>query len=225
MKNSVFILLFTSLLGACATPDYNYSPLKQFVSEPPIGDITTAYVGDEMVRQGTYTRHDAIYVTGTIDTGSFGAYKLTPGYYIKTGQNKNFSTYQPAGGADSGNIQKDAIADPAQAVAVYAESNKICVISVFNTQSCTSSDAFEQTHHAATSRNDNQQTLIYSGRVGNKINIGYREFSSDFARPAFNNDVEYDLSESMVVGYKGATIEVIEATNRNIKYRVISNFK
>ena len=31
-----------------------------------------------------------------------------------------------------------------------------------------------------------QQTLIYSGKVGNKINIGYRETSNDIARPAFN---------------------------------------
>ena len=69
-----------------------------------------------------------------------------------------------------------------------------------------------------------QQTLLYSGRIGNKINISYREFSNNVARPAFNNDVEYDLGESMTIGYKGAEIEIIEATNRMIKYRVIRNF-
>lgn len=69
-----------------------------------------------------------------------------------------------------------------------------------------------------------QQTLIYSGKVGNKINIGYREFSGSIARPAFNNNVEYDLSESTTIGYKGAQLEIIEATNQYIKYRVIKNF-
>ncbi|ELT4634368.1 hypothetical protein R8Y01_003702, partial [Acinetobacter baumannii] len=69
-----------------------------------------------------------------------------------------------------------------------------------------------------------QQTLIYSGKVGNKINIGYREFSSNIARPAFNNDVEYDLSQSKEIGYKGALLEIIEATNQDIKYKVIRNF-
>jgi hypothetical protein len=44
------------------------------------------------------------------------------------------------------------------------------------------------------------------------------------ARPAFNNNVEYDLSESMLIGYKGAKIEVIEANNQYIKYKVIQNF-
>ena len=69
-----------------------------------------------------------------------------------------------------------------------------------------------------------QQTLIYSGRVGDKINVGYREFSNSMARPAFNNDVEYDLSESRIIGYKGARLEIIKATNESIKYRVLNNF-
>ena len=66
--------------------------------------------------------------------------------------------------------------------------------------------------------------MIYSGRVGDKIKAGYREFSNNLARPAFNNDVEYDLRESSVIGYKGARIEVVEATNEHIKYKVIQNF-
>lgn len=225
MKYPVFTVLAFSLLGACATPDYNYSPVSEYVSEPPVGEVTTAYVGDQLVRQGTFTKHDAIHVLSPITTDRFSAYTLTAGYFVKTGQNKNYSTYKPSGGGDSGYIQKIAIADPADAVIVFTESNKICVVTAFNVQNCTNSDRFEHTNYSATSRNDFQQTLIYSGRVGEKINVGYREFSNDYARPAFNNDVEYDLSESMVIGYRGATIEVIEATNRSIKYKVISNFK
>jgi hypothetical protein len=73
-------------------------------------------------------------------------------------------------------------------------------------------------------RNSFQQTLIYSGRVGNKINVSYREFSNNTARPAFNNDVEYDLSSSNTIGYKGALIEVIKADNSSITYKLIRNF-
>ena len=60
--------------------------------------------------------------------------------------------------------------------------------------------------------------------MGTKVNIGYREFSASLARPAFNNNVEYDLSESRVVGYKGAQLEILEATNQHIKYKVLRNF-
>lgn len=83
---------------------------------------------------------------------------------------------------------------------------------------------FEHTTLNVSSENSFQQTLLYNGRVGDKINIGYRESSGNMARPAFNNEVEYDLSESKTIGYKGARIEVIEATNQSIKYRVLSNF-
>lgn len=65
---------------------------------------------------------------------------------------------------------------------------------------------------------------MYSGKVGNKINIAYREFSGGMARGAFSNVAEYDLSESKTIGYQGAQIDVIEATNQLIRYKVISNF-
>ena len=69
-----------------------------------------------------------------------------------------------------------------------------------------------------------QQTLLYNGRIGSRVTIAYREFSNNMARPAFNNNVEYDLNESMIVGYKGARLEIVKATNTEITYRVLSGF-
>jgi hypothetical protein len=69
-----------------------------------------------------------------------------------------------------------------------------------------------------------QQTLLYNGRIGNRIALGYREFSGQVARPAFSNEVSYDLSESSIVGYKGARIEIIKATNTEVTYKIISGF-
>jgi len=54
--------------------------------------------------------------------------------------------------------------------------------------------------------------------------VSYREFSDHHARTAFTNTAEYDLSESKIIGYKGALIEVLEATNQHIRYRVLRNF-
>jgi hypothetical protein len=44
------------------------------------------------------------------------------------------------------------------------------------------------------------------------------------ARPASNNDVSYDLDESTKIGYKGARLKIINATNQYIEFKVISNF-
>ncbi len=50
-----------------------------------------------------------------------------------------------------------------------------------------------------------KQTLLYNGKIGNRITLAYREFSNNLARDAFSNTAEYDLSESTTVGYNGRT--------------------
>ncbi|MFL9598648.1 hypothetical protein ACKC4W_21715, partial [Aeromonas veronii] len=62
--------------------------------------------------------------------------------------------------------------------------NELCVITVFGMYSCYAAN-FEVKKVSSVNSASFQQTLIYSGKVGNKINIGYRETSNDIARPAF----------------------------------------
>ncbi len=101
---------------------------------------------------------------------------------------------------------------------------ELCVVTVFNVAACKTVQDIERTKRSVLAQDAFQQTLIYNGRVGSKINIGYREFSNNTARPAFNNNVEYDLTESTRIGYKGADLEVLEATNQHIKFKMLSNF-
>lgn len=63
--------------------------------------------------------------------------------------------------------------------------------------------------------------LIYTGISKNVISIVYREYSNDLARPAFSQELKYDLGEGFVIGYKGARFEVIKATNTGITYKVL----
>ncbi len=117
------------------------------------------------------------------------------------------------------------LSDPYQALGVKHKNPKeLCVITTFGAYECYKAD-FEIKRVSSTTEASFQQTLIYSGKVGNKINIGYRESSNDIARPAFNNDVEYDLNESKEIGYKGATVEILSADNQKITYRVIKSFR
>ena len=66
-----------------------------------------------------------------------------------------------------------------------------------------------------------KRELLYNGKTKDNIRILYREFSGDLARPAFSQELMYDLSESRVIGFKDIRIKIIEATNTNIKYEVI----
>ena len=44
------------------------------------------------------------------------------------------------------------------------------------------------------------------------------------ARSAFTQEVQYDLKESKIIGFKNVRIEVIEATNSSITYKVLKAF-
>ena len=68
------------------------------------------------------------------------------------------------------------------------------------------------------------QTLLYLGKSGNVLKFGYRESYQDLARPAFSNEISYDLTESDIIGYKKAKLQVISATNTSITYKVLSYF-
>ena len=67
-----------------------------------------------------------------------------------------------------------------------------------------------------------KQELIYNGKSQNTIKLSYREFKDDFVRPAFSQELTYDLSEGKIIGFRGMKIEVLEATNSGIKFIVQS---
>lgn len=215
-------VLMAALLIGCATPDYNYQSKTTRISAPPVGSVNVAYIGEELLKQGKYTEHDAIYLSKKVDIGF--AYDLLPGYYLKMGDDASTETYMPDRGNEGGDVKKSAFADPWKAVMAYKNKNKICVVTVINAISCNSNANFEKRKKPILANDSFQRTLIYNGKVGNKVNVGYREFSNHIARPAFNNQVEYDLNTSSTIGYMGARIEILEATNELIKYRVINNF-
>lgn len=69
-----------------------------------------------------------------------------------------------------------------------------------------------------------RQELIYNGRSGETLKFLYREFSGDFMRPPFSQELQYDLTESTTIGFRGVRVEVLEASNTTIRYRVLSSF-
>ncbi len=221
----VGVLCLSLLVSGCVSVKYNYSPKATTISEPPLNTTVTAYVGDNMLQQGRYIEHDAIYVRHDIKVGPWGGYNVSQGTYRKVGEDEYSEFYVP-GGPEAGVVTTSSgiMKDTFQAIRVDKRTGKLCCVDKTNDEYCTAQAHYERTTFAATSQEGFQQTLIYSGKVGEKINIGYREFSSNLARPAFNNDVEYDLSESNIIGYKEARIEVLEATNEHIKYKVIQHF-
>lgn len=69
-----------------------------------------------------------------------------------------------------------------------------------------------------------KQELIFNGKVDNNLKFIYREYILDFARPSFIQEMQYDLNESKIIGFKGLRLEIIKASNTNIEYVILNPF-
>jgi hypothetical protein len=210
------VLCAAILLSGCATVQFNGAESQVTkIDQPPIGQVVTASIGDRLLQKGEIVQQNVLQVNHTIDGV---AYDIPQGVYRGVGHDAKSDFYTAVG------VVKSFIADPPKALMLgKAPGSELCVVTIFGGKACYSGD-FERKNQVSERGTSFQQTLIYSGRVGDKIKVSYREFSNDMARPAFNNDVEYDLSVSNIIGYKGARIEVLKADNTSITYRVISSF-
>jgi len=68
-----------------------------------------------------------------------------------------------------------------------------------------------------------RKELIYSGKSGNTIEISYREFRGGLAAPAFYQNLKYDLLESKKITFQNFQIEIINAGNQSITYRILKD--
>jgi hypothetical protein len=79
---------------------------------------------------------------------------------------------------------------------------------------------------ATNNENSFKYTALYQGKIANKIKISFREFTNNMARPAFTQNIEYELKNdgTAMVGFKGLRIKVLKATNIDITYKVIKDY-
>lgn len=218
MKLKIISTVLAVLATGCTSVQYNGSDIDvKRIDYPTVGQEITAYIGDRLVSKGTVAEMNVLKVTKMMESIP---YDIPPRTYQQVGYDREQTFYSPIG------VIKGPFVDPYKALSVEnGNTEEVCVITVFGAKSCIEgAGQFFLTREASAYRDSFQQTLIYSGKIGNKINISYREFSDSTARPAFNNDAEYDLSESNVIGYKGALLEVINASNTSITYKLIKNF-
>ena len=68
-----------------------------------------------------------------------------------------------------------------------------------------------------------RKELLYSGKSGSTIEVSYREFRGGFAAPAFFQNLKYDLTESNVIRFQRFRIEVVQADNQVIRYKILGD--
>ncbi|MFZ6730694.1 hypothetical protein ACO0LG_02070 [Undibacterium sp. Ji42W] len=186
------------LLSGCASKKQLEST---FFTIPDIGAISTSGVGESLLMQGKGQLEPSLVIA---QDEMIGSLPLLKGEY-------------PFEAENSARIK---FVKEKKEVYLYKAENKIC----FSKEQCADIKYSLNNKVIKKSRTISQQTLLYNGKIENRITLAYREFFNDNARPAYNNEVTYDLRESSILGYKGARIEIIKATNTEITYKILSGF-
>ena len=208
MKLTMLIASACLLLAACATvPPAPPSKVERF-TRPDVGVVTTKEVGEPLFEVEVATRFTGLKLTaGRQMPFTFGSTITFASDELTMFRGKQSAYCGPA-------TMRPVMGIPSQ-------------IPFF----CVTEDQLRKAGVAYTvgeiTRNDPanyRQQLLYQGKSGSSLRLSYREFSGDLARPAFTQDLTFDLAESNVIGAKGARVEVLEATNTSIRYRLLQPF-
>ncbi|OAN16481.1 hypothetical protein A3K86_10815 [Photobacterium jeanii] len=224
MKSSIFFTLFCSALltGCSSSIPFNAQSTTEQFTLPSLNQSTQVYVGDYMIDEGVNVTDNYLIVKQPIDGA---AYDIGKGDYKLLGTEKSGKMYFSHFSTNGGYVIQGPLIDPPYALSPD-DKDGLCVSTVFvKNATCYKEAQTEVVKKSIDSPSAFQRTLIYNGSVGKKINISYREFSGGNARQAFTNNVEYDMSKSNIINYKGAEIEVIDFNNSSITYKVRKYFR
>ncbi|MCG8991061.1 hypothetical protein LH427_02870 [Laribacter hongkongensis] len=230
-KSNITLISLIFISTGCTSVPYNYRPTETTFSSPKIGQEATAELGEPILDAGAIRESDAIKINKEF---SIKEKKIRPGTIEKMGEDGDYEYYSPYYTNSLIPVIADSVlgvpTSSSLRIKIKKSDNNFCVFSTGIDQTCHSDIDFKRTTVKTQIPKTVRRTLIYNGKVNNKLKIGYREFrveylAGDVARPAFSNEVEYDLNESKTIGYAGARIKILNATNNKITYQVIENFK
>lgn len=200
---------------------------------PGKNEITTAEVGDQMIAQGTLVKGPGMRFTRMYEYQAIDVFVPKARIRIPVGSEFLLSLRNPANSDNSHYCGRAVDLQHGNLV------RPMCIL--FGSAGSTPSTNFvgEQHNNASgitptyyslemlefVNEEAFQRQLTYTGRSGDDVRITYREFQNDFARPAFSQDLVFDLSKGKVVGFKGSRFEILKATNTSITYRILENFR
>ena len=217
------------LLSGCATSRNMISPMMKIVDLPPKNQIATAELGDTLVQKGKLFTYQALELSNDVSAGDgFIMYKLTvpAGLLIQRQEDDDWKYYY------SGQFKKYSVLEGALPSVGGLKISKKNFRDIFifmegvpmNTLRPNPQPVYIFKDEKAVDQPSFEQQLIYNGKIGNQVKFLYRELTNDMMRGPFSQEIQYDLNESKIVGFKGCRIEILEATNTQLKYRVLESF-
>jgi hypothetical protein len=221
-----FLLLFSS---GCATSLRTVDPVITPIDFPKIGEEVERELGETLVDYGNLMTLPAIQTESsyTAHWGLGGKIVIPPAIYPASTTSSGGTSYLSQKRLVAEGLLGSAVSEVSIFIPSTSTNRPSIVFSVgqqvraaflpkdFKYKMTTSEDFLPGTF---------RQELIYNGRSGDTVKFLYREIQKNALRYPFNQEVSYDLREGKTVGFKGARLDIISATNTRIKYRVLKSF-
>lgn len=221
MKNLLVILAALPILSCGVLPHEDVAPITRDISLPENDVVSEVRLGEGMLESGRIVMVEGFRLQN--DVPIFDGI-VRSGEYHQNGVRGTNKVFEHSDGSGTGIVGASSGAPSEAKPYIDSETGYLCFLGYLSTSFCSDDvrpDVVQLEKYTADSF---IQELIYTGKVGDRIRFTYREFMNRMARQAFTVDVEYDLSESNIISYQGATVEIISATNQSITYKVLEHF-
>ena len=222
MKIIFMSLLILSLFSCMTMQTINIKPENIETLFPQLNQLSESEVGESLIHKETGEMYQAIKLIELIKCKAQSYSKpveLKPGeIFFHTKQTKLFDIYSQEGSIWGIVInRKNHVAELASDIYLVGKYSLLGKV--------IDSSKYINILQPLPKSNYLKQEFIYNGKIGTGLKFTYREFASDMARPSFTQDLQYDLSEGNIVGFKGLRIEIIKAQNTKIEYKILSFFR
>lgn len=241
MRRLTILLLLTFLISGCASvrppPPAQRHSEKVFQKSYVIGADAESFVGDSIVKLKDYmlitTALNAVVPTSTF-SASIGSQQVefSPqqkhtviAYVENEGEQQRLILFQPNSQVMHGSLGLSIRSDGSisKKIFIFASlgwgAGVIGEVAVSNSARMENAVLKEVDVHALFENHE----LIYNGTDGKSIFITYREFTSnDLARPAFYQNLTYDMKSEMI-RFKKYKIKVFNTDNEKIRFSVLED--
>lgn len=227
-RSTMILGVAALLLAGCATSTRPVASRIEMIDRPATNELATANLGESLITRGVVFWRQAIRTSGPtqINMGVGNAVVAPQGTYVLRVED-DAARYFAGGPPVTSGLANGAYPDGGICLAREDDT----VIGIFTVPGgCGNKNLAAASFESVTVPDDAvaniwRKELIYNGRSGDTIRVIYREYTSgDLARPAFTQELQYDLSQQMEIGFREVRLQVESATNTVIRYRVLQPF-
>lgn len=227
MRKLIVLFCFIGLVS-CGAKKIAVKPVLDTIFSPELKKISNTEIGISLASKERGYTYDAIEITKEFEVKADNLFQTIEvgQIFINDYSTKKYNLYRNS----SDLIFGVALPKSSDVALIYTNSDNDGIYSTgfseFGINFVEPDEEIEYIKKRATLKEKEffKQEFIYNGRVGNALKFIYREYINDYARPAFTQDLQYDLSESEIIGFRGLRIQIINASNTEIEYKVLNYF-